>query len=553
MLPSEIMASEHDLQTNGSNRYGRLRYRVSSLEGKLTLTMAAITLLVVGGITYLANQLTLEAVERNLTRTASEVADAIALRLGSGFPGSQVLHKVLLDYVHTNSEIEAAIVFSLSSDGRLRQLSSAGTRLVSFRAQERVVETRTRVSRRVTVKGQHLWSLGVPIVADGQLRGVVGVWSSLLAADLILQQNRRRALLAAPLSIALIVLTLRVVFNRFVHSPLKELDAAMSRAETGDLQAEVPVVRKDELGFIAGRYNSMLSRIRNIIEERAVLHNRVEQFNEELGAKIAESTRELKDKNIELRRLNRELYLLQRRLARIERLAASEQVASKFAHKIGTPLNLISGHIQVLQQTRQADAELGGKLQLVQSQIEKLTAIVREMLAENRKPVLDLQPFNLNQLLNRIWAIVEPTFTSKGIRVEKHLASDLALILGDEAQLEQVFLNLLNNSLDAMPDGGLITLRSQEAGGKVRVEVSDNGEGIPYDDLPQIYRPFFTTKVIGRGTGLGLAIVREILTAHGASVSAESEVGVGTTFTLEFPLAEYEGTEDRQNGAAPSS
>jgi signal transduction histidine kinase len=366
-----------------------------------------------------------------------------------------------------------------------------------------------------------------------------------------LQQNRRRALIAAPLSVALIVLTLRVVFNRFVHSPLKELEGAMSRAEAGDLQAEVPVARTDELGFIAGRYNSMLSRIRNIIEERAALNNRVQQFNEELEAKVAESTRELKEKNIELRRLNRELYFLQRRLARIERLSAAEQVAAKFAHKIGTPLNLISGHIQVLQQTRHADAELGEKLQLVRSQIEKLIVIVRDMLDETRKPVLDLQPFNVNQLLNRIWAIVEPTFASKGIRVEKHLASDLALILGDEAQLEQVFLNLLNNSLDAMPEGGLITLHSQETGGRVQVALSDNGEGIQRIDLPQIYRPFFTTKEIGRGTGLGLAIVKEILTAHGASVVAKSEVGGGTTFTLEFPVAEYENTEEGQNDAAP--
>ena len=548
------MASERHLQPQGNDEYGRLRYRVSSLEGKLTLTMAAITLLVVGGVTYLANQLTLESVEMSLIGTATEVADAIALRLGGGFPETQVLQQVLLDYVHTNSEIEAVIIFSQSSDGRLRKLAAAGTQIVSFRAQERAFETRAPVSRRVTLEGQHLWSLGVPIVSDGELRGVVGVWSSLLAADLILQQNRRRALIAAPLSVALIVLTLRVVFIRFVHRPLRDMERAMLRAEDGDLQVEVLAVRKDELGFIASRYNSMLGRIRNSIEERAALHNRVRQFNEELGAKITESTRELKEKNLELRRLNQELYFLQRRLARIERLSAAEQVAAKFAHKIGTPLNLISGHIQVLQQTRQADAELGEKLQLVQSQIEKLTAIVRDILDETRKPVLDLQPFNLNQLLHRIWAIVEPTFTSKGIRVEKQLAPDLALILGDESQLEQVFLNLLNNSLDAMPEGGLITVRSEEAGEKVRVELSDNGEGIPSNDMSQIYRPFFTTKEIGRGTGLGLAIAKEILTAHGASIVAKSEVGAGTTFTLEFPQAEHEDTEEGQhNDTAPSS
>jgi signal transduction histidine kinase len=379
------------------------------------------------------------------------------------------------------------------------------------------------------------------------------VWSSLLAADLLLEQNRRRALIAAPLSVVLIVLMLRVVFDRLLHRPLRDLELAMKRAEAGDLRAEATVARKDELGLIAGRYNSMLSRIRNIIEERDALNLRTKRFSEELESKVAESTRELEEKNRELRRLNEDLYYTQRRLARMERLSAAQHIAARFAHKIGTPLNLISGHIQVLLHARKEGESLTEKLQLIQSQIEKLETIVRDMLDETRKPVLQLETVELTQLLERICALVEPTFAGRGIRVEKKLLADALTILGDETQLEQVFLNLLNNSLDAMQEGGIITVQMEKSGDGIRVEIGDTGEGMTESALSQMFRPFFTTKEIGRGTGLGLSVVKEILSAHGATISAESELGRGTWFTLVFPVTGTNNAEVSQDDSASDS
>jgi signal transduction histidine kinase len=112
------------------------------------------------------------------------------------------------------------------------------------------------------------------------------------------------------------------------------------------------------------------------------------------------------------------------------------------------------------------------------------------------------------------------------------------MVFGDEIQLEQVFLNLFNNSLDAMPRGGTITIATVNSGKGVRVEFRDSGEGMTAAALSQIFRPFFTTKEIGKGTGLGLSIVEEILSAHGATIDVKSDLGRGTTFIFFFPATD---------------
>ncbi len=551
MLTSTAMTSEHDLQHPMNGSMERMRHRAGSLEGKLTLAMAAGTLLVIGSITYVANWLTLRAVEQDLNRTASEMAVVVTDRLDHGLPEPSDLQKVLSDYVHSNVEIEAIAVFEATDEGTLRKLAVGGAPVEEFREQQRAFDIGAPYSRRVTLDGRRLWSVGIPISTGGHKVGAIGVWSPLLAANFLLEQNRRRALVAAPLSIALIVLLFRVAFKRLVHRPLLDLESAMRRAEAGDLLVEASVARKDELGLIARRYNIMLSRIRGSIEEREALHNRAKKFGEELESKVTDATRELEEKNRELRKLNEELYYIQRRLARMERLSAAQHIAARFAHKIGTPLNLISGHIQVLLQARRGDGTLEEKLQLIQSQIEKLETIVRDMLDETRKPILELETFDLNQLLERICALVEPTFAGRGILVDKRFTPHPLTILGDEAQLEQVFLNLFNNSLDAMPGGGTLTVRTGTSKEDVLIEIVDSGEGMTESVLSQMFRPFFTTKEIGRGTGLGLSIVKEIVSAHGATIEAESGFGQGTKFTLIFPATSANDMEVSQNDTAP--
>ncbi len=510
-----------------------------SLQTRLTAITAVLVLSAAGAITYLFHRLSVESVERGRYLAASDVAESIALRLSANVPEKKILDRILSEYVHANSEIVATGVLVRKKSGESEILSAAGKSWDRTVEQEEAIATGAPVARVFEEGGERFWSVALPI-QGGKLpkgtSGAVGVWSTLQAAELLSRETRRLALIVLPASLASLVLLLSLVFRREVQGPMESLRGAMVRAEAGDLKAEAPVRRSDEIGFIARQYNQMLARIRRTQEEREELLLRVQGFNEELAKSVEEATAELKARNQDLSRLNEELYHLQRRVLSIERRSVAQQVTARLAHKIGTPLNLISGHVQILKRSRAGDSELQEKLALVQSQIEKLTDTVQDILDESRAS-LRRESLDLERLLKNIGALLRPTLAARGVELSFRpgMKDGAALVEGVEDQIEQVFLTIMNNSLDAMPGGGHLTVMTEEVGSTVRVRIQDNGEGIPENVLPQIFRPFFTTKSEGKGTGLGLSIVQEILASHRATIRVESAVGQGTIFTIDFP------------------
>jgi signal transduction histidine kinase len=511
---------------------GRPRGR---LQTRLTLITAALVLGAASASGYLFRRLSVESLEHVRYRAASDVAESIALRLAAGVPRTAVLDRVLQEYVHAQSEIVAASVVIGPDPEKAELRSAAGMNVDRSAEQDEALRTGEPVARVVELSGERFWSVAVPIAGARGVVGVVGVWSTLQAIEDMNREIQRLALFVLPGALGALVLLLSLAFRYEVHGPMEALRQAMIRAEGGDLAAEAPVVRSDEIGFIASQYNKMLSRLRANQEEREEFLRRVQGFNEELSSTVARATAELKARNEELERVNRELYLLQRRLVLIERRSVAQQMTARLAHKIGTPLNLISGHVQILKRSRESDRELQDKLELIQSQIEKLTDTVQDTLDETRASTRR-EPLAVNRLLENISALLRPTLAARGVELALRLDPKSLTVDGVEDQLEQVFLTLINNSLDAMPNGGRIDVRTdEEPPGAVRVTLHDNGEGIPEHVLPRIFQPFFTTKEQGRGTGLGLSIVQEILAAHRATVRVESRVDQGTTFTVVFP------------------
>ena len=161
--------------------------------------------------------------------------------------------------------------------------------------------------------------------------------------------------------------------------------------------------------------------------------------------------------------------------------------------------------------------------------------IVRKMLGLTRRPGINAEAVALGPLvadLQRLWS---PTLASHGVTFD-YEAPDPCILRVDRKQMEQLFINLVNNSVDAMPDGGHLHLALERdlAAGRWLVKLSDTGSGIPADILSKVFKPMFTTKPEGKGTGLGLAICREIVRAHGGEIHVDSVEGKGTT--MSFPL-----------------
>jgi signal transduction histidine kinase len=343
------------------------------------------------------------------------------------------------------------------------------------------------------------------------------------------------------LAIVSITLITYFLFRHLVYKPIDSLLLAMSRAEAGDLAVEVAQASPDEIGLLTSRFNRMLGRIRQMTEQLNVEQRRLEDRVHEATAEIADRTGQLEDANLRL-------FEMQRLLTQLERLAAAGQLAAQFAHEVGTPLNLISGHVQLLR-ARARDQRVIVRLDVIAGQIERITNIVRSMLDSTRRPLPQLAIVDVNSLLAQILDAAQPTLAARNVEVHTEMCDTLPAIQADPDQLQQVFINLINNSLDAMPLGGKLSVSTEPGIDSVVIVLADSGEGIAKDELDMIFDPLFSTKQ-GRGTGLGLTIVKQIITEHGGDVKVESEPGRQTLFRITLPLSATAVREDQNSAAA---
>jgi signal transduction histidine kinase len=334
---------------------------------------------------------------------------------------------------------------------------------------------------------------------------------------------------AATLAIAA---QLYFLFSQVIYQPVADLLKTMSRIKSGDLDVAVPVRARDEFGQLATSFNHMITRLRSMTAER-------EAYQKQLEERIHDATSTLAERNEQLEEVNASLFELQRELTKFERLAAAGQLAAQFAHEVGTPLNLISGHVQLLQ-ARTDDAKTRDRLELIGSQIARIERIVRNMLDATRRPQPELSPLDLNGLLRRIFEITAPTLAARQVELVAELTETNLLINGDSEQLQQVFINLINNSLDAMPQGGTLTFQSElireNDTDNARIICRDTGTGISEEIRGRIFDPLFTTKLRGKGSGLGLSVVQQIVRDHSGTISLESIEGEGAEFHITLPL-----------------
>jgi len=222
-------------------------------------------------------------------------------------------------------------------------------------------------------------------------------------------------------------------------------------------------------------------------------------------------------------------------LERSEQLAAVGELAASIAHEVRNPLAGMKGALQVLRgelAVKPSNAEIVDELL---AQIVRLEQLVRDLLTFARPRAVSAQPFDLHDVLDRLLRGYQETTDDAGITVRRSYAPGTGQLVADLQQMEQVFHNLIQNAVQAMEQGGVLTVATTETETGVSISFSDTGKGIAPAEFARIFQPFYTTK--HRGSGLGLPIVKKILAAHGGSVEVTSEPGRGTATTLRIPLA----------------
>ena len=326
-------------------------------------------------------------------------------------------------------------------------------------------------------------------------------------------QALRIALGFAVPTILLVTILSHLTVRHLVGKPLAAIVRTMDQTAAGDLHARTRMIRRDELGTIATRLNGMLDQL--------------ERFNRSLHTELAVS--------------QNQLLAVRESLARAERVAALGQVAANVAHQAGTPLNLVSGYVQMIRDDPKTDDRIRSRLQTVDRQIQQVTRVLRTMLDYARRPP-GFEQVGVSEIVERVREIAQPRLSRSNIRSHISIADGLPPINADVTQLEMALLNLVTNALDAMPGGGSLTISAAASpstslgAGGIRIEVADTGPGIPPQIVERLFEPWVTTKPTGQGTGLGLAIVRDVVTAHGGSISARNE-STGAVFVIDLPAA----------------
>lgn len=297
---------------------------------------------------------------------------------------------------------------------------------------------------------------------------------------------------------------------------LKQKIAASSHcANCSDMISHtiIPVVRNDKV------YGALF-----ICYEQPTRSPREERFLEQLADQIA----------VTLENLQLYQEVLQ---AELEKQSLVGELAAGAAHEIRNPLTSIRGFVQIMQGQNSLETVTSEYFSIILSEIDRIEQIVRELLLLAKPHKHKWVRGSITQVLKNLTVLIESQAHLKDIVLDLSLDPDLPDIYVDPDQLKQVFLNIIQNAIDAMPNGGQLSINVQHSYSFITVEIKDTGEGIPPENISLIFHPFFTTKETTKGTGLGLSISSRIIQSFGGTIKVKSQVGQGTTFTVRIPHA----------------
>ena len=304
--------------------------------------------------------------------------------------------------------------------------------------------------------------------------------------------------------------------RKWISEPISQLMGGVKNLAKGNFDTQFVLSRKDEISELAQAFNQMAVDLRKA-QERII--------------KEAETTIEL-----------------ERTLRQSEKLATIGQLASGLAHEIGTPLNIIGGRAELIKRKIKDREGEQKDLDIIIQQAERITKIIQQLLGFVRKKRPEQKGSNIKTLLETTLDFLDHQIQKQGVKVVKDLKDNLPIVTGDSDQLQQVFLNLILNAIQSMPQGGELRIGASskwiskegiEDGQReyVVLSVVDTGMGMEKEVVENIFNPFFTTKE-DKGTGLGLTVSQGIVQDHEGWIEVESEIGEGSQFRVYLPASE---------------
>jgi two-component system, NtrC family, sensor kinase len=452
---------------------------------------------------------------------------SLAVKDGEGRSIGMLMERVNLTYVAdliSESKLgETGELFIVNPQGefllhsRLRGIHEMTNPKVSYFQQTAFKSTHTAVYKDYTgqeVLGSWKWIPGL----QGYLIAEQDTKEAFSEIDLLVKKAAFLFIVSA-----LLILGISYWITGTMTSPINNLSKTVASCANGHFAETISTGRKDEIGDLVAGFNVMSEKLKKAYAD--------------LEGKIEASNKELED-------AYRVLKQRQEQLIRSEKMAALGRLSAGIAHEIRTPLTSFKLFIQSLEKEMDFNQNQKEDFRIIGKEIDRVNENVTRFLNFARPEEPLFQTLEVGQLLKETVTLLAPRLKTTGVRLEIVMPDRLPPVEGDPKQMSQVFLNLLINALEAMPQGGTLTITSSlkinhgSSEEFLQLEIKDTGPGIPEKDRPYLFDPFFTTKV--GGTGLGLSIVYSIVQKHRGRIELESEQGEGTSFILSLPIQRVE-------------
>jgi signal transduction histidine kinase len=360
-----------------------------------------------------------------------------------------------------------------------------------------------RATERLDINDENVLEVSSAMVDEGEYLGTLAVGFSMEPIERQVRDvAEKAALVALVLMLGNSIMT--ALYVETLIRPILNLNQTMKRAGEGDLTVRAPTRQGDEVAELADVFNRMMAEL--------------------------EASREREE-------------LQRAQLAHTEKMVAVGTLAAGVAHEVNNPLSGVLASIENMRDNPDDEEMRDRYLTLIADGLKRIEHTVANLLNFARPREIRLERTSVNHNLRHVVELVGYQFRAAGIEINMDLDEDPGAVEADHFQMEQLFLNLVLNALDAMRDGGTLYLRTRVRGGKVIAEVRDTGHGIPAEIRDRIFDPFFTTREVGEGTGLGLAVSGSIVAAHGGKIELETAVGRGTTFRVIMSAMAEAGVE----------
>ncbi|MCX5848054.1 MAG: ATP-binding protein [Deltaproteobacteria bacterium] len=439
--------------------------------------------------------------------------------------GLLALDSALKDYVQTDVRLARIDIFD-TSHGNVDYVTGASR--VQYEWPDNIVATANAKDKvhYVKIETESGPALGLLYPVSGDTKGshiVVGIIGFSRANAEIMNRAQRLLIFSSIGLLLFILLVLGLSYGWIIGRPLKQIIQTIDEFQKGQYVTRIPIVHLDEWGQISKHFNIMANEIQDVMDRNLELNKHLEDRVREETIKVVQ---------------------LQKQVTDLKQLTALGQLTANLAHDLGTPLHSIGGLAKLLLEKGGWSPDVRHKLDLIVQQTQRLDNVIQNVRKATRLPEPHFEVLTIKQILSETLPLMESFVQKNNVEMSVNIEGAIKPLYVDRYRIQTAFMNIIQNALEAMPQGGKITVSAQAISPNdfVAITISDTGTGMLSDMIEKVCEPFFSTRQDEGLRGLGLAIVRDIIKVHGGTMEIKSSPGEGTSVILNLPIAQQDNT-----------